>query len=351
MGTKEIIQESINSRLVSSPTKIEGGTIQDLVGSISYELANIIDTKIDIILENAFVKTADEEHLILKGEELGLYKKEGKKAKVIATISDCEADFLIQKYIKAKTSDNIVFQVFEEASTDANGSAQVLMECVESGTVGNINSGELKFFVENYVGLENAKIVNKSDAYDGFEEEDIEAYRNRILDYLKDDSMNSNISDYINWAKSVVGVKSVVVKDATVAGNGCVRVYISSLSNKEVSEELICAVKEKIEKEQIINAKTTVLPLENFAVNIQAKIKVKEGIVIDDIKNNFVVLLEKYLNEKRNVISYFYILNLLFEVSGITDVIEYTINENKTSLEIDELFVPVVGEVNFIIEE
>ena len=66
MTTKDEIQTSINSRLQTPLTKIEGGTIQDIIGSISYELANIIDTKIETVLDNAFVTTADEEHLEIK---------------------------------------------------------------------------------------------------------------------------------------------------------------------------------------------------------------------------------------------------------------------------------------------
>ena len=46
MTTKDEIQTSSNSRLQTHLTKIEGGTIQDIIGSISYELANIIETKI-----------------------------------------------------------------------------------------------------------------------------------------------------------------------------------------------------------------------------------------------------------------------------------------------------------------
>ena len=75
MTTKEEIQTSINSRLTTKATKIEGGTIQDIIGSISYELANIIDTKIETILDNAFIVSADEIYLELKGRELNIIRK------------------------------------------------------------------------------------------------------------------------------------------------------------------------------------------------------------------------------------------------------------------------------------
>lgn len=86
MTTKEEVRQSINSRLKTAATRIEGGLTQDIIGSVSYELANIIDTKIDVILDNAFVSTADIEHLKIKGEELGLFQNEATSAIVVAKL-------------------------------------------------------------------------------------------------------------------------------------------------------------------------------------------------------------------------------------------------------------------------
>ncbi len=352
MGTKEDIQANINSRLISTPTKIEGGTIQDLIGSVSYELANILDTKLDVILDNAFVKTADEEHLILKGEELGLYKKNGTNSKVIAKITKANPNFLITNEIKAKTDDNLIFKVVDEIYTDNNGSALVVMKCLEKGSIGNIEKGFLTNFIQTYQGLEDAEITNEENGYGGYNSENIEEFRSRILEYLKDDTVNSNISDYIFWAKSVEGVKNAVVKDATVVGAGSVYVYISSTDNNEPTDDLLEKVRLKIEKEQIINAKLEVLPLKSFEINVNALIKINDPIKLDEIKNDFVDILQNYLNTAPNLISYLYISNLLFENSNIIDVKEYYLNDKKESIEIDELFNPVVGNIEFtLIEE
>lgn len=252
--TKEEIQTSINSRLTTSPTKMEGGTTQDIIGSVSYELANIVDTQIDVILDNAFVTTADEEHLILKGEELGISRKEATCATVNAIITNADANAEITTEVRAQTDDGLIFRVNEETTADEDGYAAVDMTCIETGSAGNVGIGELNQFYTAYSGLTNASITNEEYGEGGYDEEDIEDYRQRILEYLQTDACNSNIANYKTWAESVSGVKNVVVKDAFTAGAGNVWVYISATDNAEVTDSLIEAVTEYIEQEQIVNA-------------------------------------------------------------------------------------------------
>ncbi len=351
MTTKETIQTSINSRLKSTPTLIEGGTIQDIVGSVSYELANIIDTKIDVILDNAFVTTADEAHLLIKGEELGIYKKEATLAYVDATITNGEANVVINKGTRAKTSLGVVFETIADNTTDESGMAYVKMVCLNVGEIGNIEKNTLIEFDGSYIGLENAKITNQNEGYGGYEAEATEEYRERILEYLKDDACNSNISDYTMWAKSISGVKNVVIEDAISAGAGNVNVYISAVNNERVSSELINAVLEKIKKEQIINADVKVCALEYLPINIQATLSIKNEFNLMGVKEEFLNLLNKYLNTKPAIISYLYISNLFFEIEGILDVSNYLLNGATESIKVGTFEVPTTGLIELNVEE
>ena len=49
MSTKDTIQERINGRLTIDANLLEGGFSQDIIGSVSYELANIYDTEFDLV--------------------------------------------------------------------------------------------------------------------------------------------------------------------------------------------------------------------------------------------------------------------------------------------------------------
>ena len=351
MTTKDDVQTSINSRLVSKPTLIEGGTIQDIVGSVSYELADIIDTKINVILDNAFVTTCDEEHLLIKGSEFGIDKKEATNSIVTAHVTGAQANFEIPEDIQAKTDSNIIFQATSLNTTDENGEAYVVMECLTNGSIGNVQEGELNEFCSTYTGLENASITNEEQANGGYDEEGVEEYRERILEYMRDDACNSNIADYIMWAKSVAGVQNVVVEDATLAGAGCVKVYVSAQNDAEVTESLKNNVKDYIKSKQIINADLSVYPLTYKPLNISANIILKSGFSIDDVLENFQILLKQYLISKPSLVSYLYISNLLFEVDGIEDVSNYLLNNNTQSVGIEKLEVPVVGTINLTVEE
>lgn len=351
MTTKDDVQQSINSRLRTEPTLIEGGTVQDIVGSVSYELANIIDTKINKILDNAFVTTADEEHLLIKGSELGIYKKEATNAYVMATITNASPNILITEDIKAKTEASLIFNVVSETRTNEEGYALVKMECQTKGAIGCINEGTLNSFFEEYEGLQHANITNLSKGYNGYDDETTEEYRARILEYMKDDACNSNIADYTYWAKSVAGVKYVVVKDAISAGAGKVDVYISAYNNEAVSNELINSVKQKIEKEQIINAMLSVYPLQYLQINISADISLKENGTLSGVEEKFIELLNEYLNQKPTLVSYLYISNLFFEIDEIEDVSNYLLNGGIQSVQAGELQVPVIGNVSLSLEE
>lgn len=345
MTTKDEIQTSINSRLQTPLTKIEGGTIQDIIGSISYELANIIDTKIETVLDNAFVTTADEEHLEIKGEELGITRRLATYAIVEAQILDAAPNITIPKGIKAKTKTGLIFEAMTDAITDESGCANLQMQCLTSGSIGNIAEYELNSFYEAYENLNGASITNNSPAHNGYDIEDVEQYRQRILEYLKDDAANSNISDYTFWAKSVAGVKHVVVQDASVAGAGHVDVYISSVDNEEVTGELIKNVKNYIQSEQIINAIVSVYPLEYFDIDISADVVLEENADLAEVKEEFKQLLKAYLDDKPDNVSYLYISNLLFETKGILDVSNYLLNNSAASINIQKLYVPVCGEI------
>ena len=345
MTTKEEVRQSINSRLKTAATTIEGGLTQDIIGSVSYELANIIDTKIDVILDNAFVSTADIKHLKIKGEELGLFQKEATNAIVFAKITNASPNTKLPDNFMAQTTDGIIFKNIEEKETDENGFLEFQMQCLTEGVIGNIKQGTLTEFCDEYEGFENAQITNENSGYNGFEEETTEEFRERILAYLRDDAANSNMADYSWWAKEVAGVKNVIVEDATEAGAGNVNVYISAVNNLEVSKELIASVKEKIQSEQIINANLNVLPLEYFKINITADIKLQEGFEKEAVAREFSALVENYLSKLPNLVSYLYISNLFFETEGIEDVSNYLINSKTESVEIEKLQIPIVGEI------
>lgn len=341
--TQEIIRERINSRITMDANLLEGGFSQDIIGSVAYELANIQDTEIDLIADNCFVATAKNEFLDMVGADYGLPRREDANAIVNLEITG-EPYAVINQNVKV-IYENLVFTVQEYKKIDSSGVATVRAKCEVKGTVGNIPANTLTKFLTDYAGLKT--VNNPEPSYDGFDREDDEIYRQRILDYLAEDATNANAKQYEKWAREITGVERAVIKSAEVMGAGNVGVYISAI-DAEVSEDLIKAVHDHINEVQPINATVIVKALTYVKLNITANVRLKTGWEPSDIEQELSEFIKAYLPTTESVVSYFRIMEFLFQCSGVEDVTDYTLNGGKVSIDINDTEYPVLGEVSIV---
>lgn len=343
MGTQEDIQARINSRLKIDANLLEGGFSQDIIGSVSYELANIQDTELDKIIDRAFVKTAQGEDLDKVGSDYGVPRREDAQAIVYLEITG-DQFAVINQNVKA-IYNNLVYTVQEYKKINSSGVATVKAKCDTAGVIGNVPANTINQFLTDYTGLKT--VNNPEPAYDGFDKEDDEIYRQRILDYLAEDATNANEAQYEMWARSVTGVQKAVIKPAEVMGPGNVGVYISAI-DAEVSEELKTAVHDYIDYIQPINATVIVNGLTYQKMNVSATVVLADGYDKTDVKDEFTVALKQYLPTVDNIVSYFKISELLFDCTGVEDVIDYTLNGGKESVSLEDTDYAVVGEVEIV---
>lgn len=343
METQEQIQERINSRLTIDANLLEGGFSQDIIGSVAYELANMQDTEIDLVADRCFVATAQGPDLDRVGSDYGLPRREDAAAIVNLEITG-EPFAVINQNVKV-IYENLVYTVQEYTKIDSSGVATVRAKCEVKGTVGNVPANTIKKFLTDYAGLKT--VNNPQPAYDGFDREDDEIYRQRILDYLAEDATNANAKQYEKWAREVTGVERAVIKSAEVMGAGKVGVYISAI-NAEVSEDLKTAVYNHINDIQPINATVIVNALTYVPINIVANVILKSGWEPSDVKEELSEFIKAYLPTTENVVSYFRIMEFLFQCSGVKDVTDFTLNGGKVSIEIEDTEYPVLGEVSIV---
>lgn len=341
MGTQEDIQQRINQRLTMDANKLEGGFSQDIIGSVSFEIANIKETEVDTIIDRAFVTTAHGSDLDKVGEDYGLPRRRDAAAIVYLEITG-DQFAVINQNVKA-VFNNLVYTVQEYKKINSSGIATVKAKCETKGTIGNVPANSITEFLTTYDGLKT--VNNPEPAFDGFDEEDDEVYRQRILDYLAEDATNANKAQYEKWAREVIGVQKAVVKSAKELGQaGHVGVYISAIDST-VSEELKTEVKEHIEEQQPINATVLVNSLNYVDININATIITKMGYSNIDVLDEFRPLVKQYLTTVDKVVSYFRISELLFACEGVEDVVDYTVNGVSESLSLIDTDYPVLGEV------
>lgn len=343
MGKQEEIQERINSRLTMDANLLEGGFSQQIIGSIAYEFANVEETELNTIADKAFVTTATGEDLDRVGSDYGLPRREAETAIVYLEITG-DQYAIINQNVKA-VYNNLVFTVQEYKKINSSGVALVKAKCETIGTIGNVQANTIKEFLTDYAGLKT--VNNPEPAYDGFDKEDDEIYRQRILDYLKEDATNANAAQYEKWAREVVGVQKAVIKSAETMGAGNVGVFISAI-DAEVSEELKKAVYDHIDAVQPINATVIVNGLNYVDININASLVLKNGFTSTDIKDELEVALKQYLPTVENTVSYFKISELLFDCTGVEDVVEYTLNGQTESINLLDTDYPVIGEVTIV---
>lgn len=341
MGTQEEIQERINSRLTIPANLLEGGFSQDIIGSVAYELANIQDTELDDIADRCFVTTAQGDDLDKVGSDYGLPRREDAPAIVYLEITG-EQFAVVNQTIKA-VYNNLVYTVQEYAKIGSTGVVTVKAKCETLGTIGNVPANTITQFVTDYQGLRT--VNNPTPAYDGFDREDDEIYRQRILDYLAEDATNANEAQYEKWAREVIGVQKAVIKSAEIMGAGNVGVFISAI-NAEVSEDLKQAVHDHINEVQPINATVIVNALNYISIDINGIVVLKSGFEPNDVIEELKLKLNEYLPTVDKTVSYFKILELIFDCSGVEDVIDYTLNGGNTSITITDTDYPVVGEIN-----
>ena len=343
MTVQEEIIRRINERLKIDANLMEGGFAQDIIGSISYELANITETELNRIADKAFVETAEGEDLDRVGADYGIERRQAAAAIVNLEITGDEFA-VINQNVKA-VYNNLVFTVQEYKKINSSGVATVRAKCETMGIIGNVPANTITEFLTDYAGL---KTVNNPEAsYDGFNREEDEIYRQRIKDYLASDSANCNKAQYEAWAREVIGVLKAVVKGAEDMGAGNVGVFISAI-DATVSEELKQAVFDYIGEKQFINANLIVDSLNYIDINVMANVILKEGYSNIDVMDEFKIKLKDYLNSVEKVVSYFKISELLFDCAGVEDVTDYTLNGEADSVTLQETDFAVVGEVQIV---
>lgn len=343
MTVQEEIIRRINERLKIDANLMEGGFAQDIIGSISYELANITETELNRIADKAFVETAEGEDLDRVGADYGIERRQAAAAIVNLEITGDEFA-VINQNVKA-VYNNLVFTVQEYKKINSSGVATVRAKCETMGTIGNVPANTITEFLTDYAGL---KTVNNSEpSYDGFNREEDEIYKQRIKDYLASDSANCNKEQYEAWAREVTGVLKAVVKGAEDMGAGNVGVFISAI-DATVSEDLKQAVYDYINERQFINATLIVDSLNYIDIDIVANVILKEGYSNIDVMDEFKIKLKDYLNSVEKVVSYFKISELLFDCAGVEDVTDYTLNGKADSVTLQETDFAVVGEVQIV---
>ena len=343
------IRKSINSRLKLGENQTEGTFGQDIVGAVAYELDRTEQLKVNTLLDRSFATTAQGSDLDLVGADNDVIRKEAQKARVLVTISGTK-DVVVGVGVQITYAD-LIFTSIENKNIPESGSVDVEFECNTAGSAGNIPTGVKFTFVVPVYGLNSA--VAKEAGHDGFDTEDDESYRERILAKIRSEGSSGNAAHYKQWAEEITGVSKALIKPLAY-GNGTVGIRIATPDNQTPSEELIKQVKAHIEAEKPIGASITVESVEYIDINIVANVNVDQSSSGEVIKSQFNEKLKDYLKNLGNdnpvqedqevVVSFLKMSDLLFDCQGVSDVLDYTLNGGKVSIKLSSIQIARLGE-------
>lgn len=198
------------------------------------------------IINNLFVKHADEDWLEIKAPDFGKKRKEATKAQGYVTIYRSEYLNALQitkghmfKTLPDVNGKELKFYVLETTVIGAGeASGQVLVEAEESGTGYNIASGKITVSMIHLDGVES---VTNEDGWlylEGSDIEELEDFRERISESWSELAELTTEDKLKNAARKVSGVLDVKVDAQHPRGQGTTDIIITGTGG-EATEELL----------------------------------------------------------------------------------------------------------------
>lgn len=327
---EEILQGMLN-RVSDDVDKREGSIIYDALAPCAFYLMQqqfLLDNYIDLL----FINTAVAEYLDKGAADHGITRKAATAA-VREVITSSEVEIGTVWGINQLT-----YTITEKTSIN-----HYKAECTTKGKSGNQYYGELS--PVSYISGVTATIGNV--LIEGFDTESDESLRNRIMEKIKRPATSGNSFQYKQWATDVPGVGAAKVFPLA-NGPGTVKVVIVDSDRTSASTELVALVADYINGVRPIGADVSVVSATEKGINVSAGIKLKNGMSLGAIQNQFAEALREYLKENAFDLSYISLAkvgNLLLNTTGVEDFKDLLINGEAGNQELQVVEIAVPGTI------
>lgn len=331
--------------------KSKGSFFYDATKPAAIEFLNayskIEDTKTKLYIEN--LEGKELERFI--NQRTGMTRKPATKASTIVTINGVEGANI--KKGDLVSSDTVKFISLEDKVIDSTGVMNVLVECEECGTIGNLPVGAIKYFPMSIAGLTG--VTNIEAINNGYDAETDYDLLKRYYEKIRTPATSGNKYHYINWAKEVIGVGDVKVFPLW-NGDNTVKLIIIDSNKQPANSELVERVQNYIdpgvtglgEGQAPIGAFCTVVSATSKSINISVTIIKDENYLVEQIKTNIENSITEYLkdlafNKSINYVSYAIIGNQILNSEGVIDYSNLIINDGTSNIIIGDEEVAVLG--------
>jgi uncharacterized phage protein gp47/JayE len=166
--------------------------VHDLHGHIAYATTQLLPTD------------CDADQLAKWGQMLNLPRKQPTAAEGTYVFTGVNGSVIVEGAV-VQVAGNIRYVTTEEG-TIAGGTASVLVEAEEVGEAGNTDASTPGALVSPVTGVQTAGAFDSEGAEGGTDLEDVEVWRQRILDRLATTPRGGSSDDYEVWARETPGV-------------------------------------------------------------------------------------------------------------------------------------------------
>lgn len=347
--TSSVIEKRMLDAVSPAVDKREGSIIHDATAPVSIEL-ELMYAALDWFMKNTFGDTAERQFLIERALERGLVPYKATRAVVRGIFTPSALEIPIGHRFSCNGINYAVTKKLKAGS--------YLLRCETTGISGNKATGTL-VPIDNLPGLQSAKI--EALTIPAVDDEDTEAFRQRYLKSFETQAYGGNIADYKEKVLSISGVGGVKVYPVW-NGGGTVKIVFCTSEFKPPNGEFVRQVQEVLDPIPYHQQGVGVAPIGHYvtvagttkkAVNVKAKISVKPGFVLSDVKQQVVESIKNYLKELNHdwkttqtvsvntftnvglTLRISKIESCILDVTGVLDVENLTVNGSKRNIQLD----------------
>lgn len=340
--TYEAIRDGILER-VTATDKREGSFVSDMVSPISYELESVYN-QFDRMLGVMFLDTSAGEYIDKRGEEYGILRKEGSKAKGECTFYGSEYTEIPVGTLCA-TAGGLLYEVQEGGTIDESGEITLPIIAEQIGDRYNVLTGSIHILPVEIFGV--TRISNANKLLGGTERETDNELVERILMRLQAPATSGNAYHYRMWAMDVEGVGNARIFPLD-NGPGTVTVLPITSSHRSPDAEIIQKVTAYIEEMRPIGATVTVQAPTERLINVAATVEISTATTIEKVRRKYTELMEAYIKGsvfRLGRVDYYRCLSMFYDIEGVTAVNTFRMNGGTDSIDIDEKEIQVMGTV------
>ena len=340
--TAEEILEDMLENVRNDVDKREGSVVYDMQAPTAQEI-EMLGFELDAILENGFMDTAQAEYVDRRAAEVGLTRKPAVEATGQVIITGEVGTAIPSGY--EVYSEEATFATVGDFEIGEDGTAEVVVQGVGAGSLGNINAGEITGF-SDLDGITGA--TNEAPFSGGVDEESDEDLKARYDLKVQKPAVSGSAYHYQAWALEIAGIGGARVIPLW-NGPGTVKVILITTDGRAPSPEKVQEVTDYIEANRPIGANVTVTAIDELPINISATLTLDNGLLVSDVLEPIKSAISEYLLEalEDGVIRYVQIARAILNTSGVIDFTDLLVNDDTANIDVVDDIGVVLGEVTF----